>query len=59
MSHLSETISPLETRNINERITECMPLGANVEFIILPYYKTIEEIPNKKDLIRGDFLNSY
>jgi site-specific DNA-methyltransferase (adenine-specific) len=59
MSHLSETISPLETRNINERITECMPHGANVEFIILPYYKTIEEIPNKEDLYKGinDFFN--
>jgi DNA modification methylase len=57
MSHLSENPSPMKERNINDNLTMCMPNRANVEFIILPYFKTIEEIPNKEALYKD--LNNF
>ncbi|MBI5409920.1 MAG: site-specific DNA-methyltransferase [Nitrospirae bacterium] len=59
MSHLSENANPLKVKNIKDRLTNCMPNSANVEFIILPYFKTIEEIPNKEDFHKDlyDFFN--
>lgn len=48
--HQSENSIPLKTMPINGRLSENQPTSENVEFIILPYYKTLEDIPQKDDL---------
>ncbi|HPA56067.1 MAG TPA: DNA methyltransferase [bacterium] len=48
--HQSENTIPLKTRRINGKISETKPISENVEFIILPFYKSIEAIPQKDEL---------
>jgi hypothetical protein len=58
--HSSETAISLKDRNIKGNITEAKTMSANVEFVILPYYKTLEEIPDKNKLFNqlNDFISS-
>lgn len=50
MAHSSENTIPLKEEKIVGRLRDCSPHRANVEFIILPFFKTLEEIPNRSDL---------
>ncbi len=56
--HLSENAIRLNDRKIKGNITEVNTTSSNVEFIILPYYKSLEEIPDKKNLYNqiNDFI---
>ena len=58
--HQSENLIPLKVRRINGKISEVKPVSGNVEFIILPYYKSIEAIPSRERLYSelNDFLHS-
>lgn len=57
--HLSENSIILTARNIQGNLTEKRSTEPNVEFIILPYYKTLEEIPEKDNLFKQikDFIS--
>jgi len=57
--HLSENAASLKDRNIKGNIAEVEIKSANVEFVILPYYKTLEEIPDKGNLFNqlNDFIS--
>ena len=55
--HLSENAVPLKAQNIEGNIAEVKSTSSNVEFIILPYYKSLEEIPNKEGLFNQ--LNNF
>ena len=46
--HSSENATSLKDRNIKGNIAEVKTTSANVEFVILPYYKTLEDIPEAK-----------
>lgn len=48
--HQSENSIPLEVRRIHCNISEAEPTSGNVEFVILPYYKSIEAIPYREKL---------
>lgn len=58
--HSSENATSLKDRNIKSNIAEVKTTSANVEFVILPYYKTLEEIPDKNNLVNqlNDFISS-
>ncbi|MDD5569654.1 MAG: site-specific DNA-methyltransferase [Bacteroidales bacterium] len=57
--HLSENAISLKDRNIKSNIAEVKTTSSNVEFVILPYYKSLEEVPNKKNLFNqlNDFIS--
>lgn len=55
--HLSENIIKLKERNTKEKLEELKPKSSNVEFIILPYYKSLETVPNKIRLFEA--LNGF
>ncbi len=55
--HLSENALKLKEQNIKGTLEEVKTNSSNVEFIILPYYKSLEAIPNKVKL--SDTLNSF
>lgn len=55
--HQSENAIPLKEQIKKEYINEASPTSANVEFIILPYYKSLEAIPKKEKLYAD--LNSF
>lgn len=55
--HQSENATPLKERIVNGNLSELNPKSANVEFIILPYYKTLEAVPKKEKLYAD--LNSF
>ena len=57
--HLSENAISLKDRNIKGNIGEVKTTSSNVEFVILPYYKSLEEIPDKKNLFNqlNDFIS--
>jgi site-specific DNA-methyltransferase (adenine-specific) len=57
--HLSENTISLIEQKIKRNIAEVKNLSSNVEFVILPFYKSLEEIPNKKNLFNqlNDFIN--
>ena len=50
--HLSEESIKLKEKIQKQSITEVNPTSANVEFIILPYYKSLEEVPEKEKLYK-------
>lgn len=58
--HQSENSIPLKVRRINGKISEANPVSGNVEFIILPFYKSIEAIPSREKLYSelNNFLHS-
>ncbi len=49
--HLSENALSLKKRIIRSSIDGVINFPPNLEFIILPYYKSLEEIPNSNSLI--------
>jgi site-specific DNA-methyltransferase (adenine-specific) len=57
--HLSENALPLKAQNIEGNIAEVKSASSNVEFIILPFYKSLEEIPDKENLFNqlNDFIS--
>ncbi len=55
--HLSENALKLKERNIKGKLEEITTNSSNVEFIILPFYKSLEVIPNKTKLF--ETLNSF
>ena len=57
--HLSENAIPLKAQNVEGNIADMKFTSSNVEFIILPYYKSLKEIPNKEDLFNqlNDFIS--
>lgn len=55
--HQSENTIPLNEQIIKGRLSEFKSKSANVEFIILPYYKTLEAIPGKEKLYAD--INSF
>lgn len=55
--HQSENTIPLNEQIIKGRLSEIKSKSANVEFIILPYYKTLEAIPGKEKLYAD--INSF
>lgn len=57
MSHLSEKALSLKINKINGCIKDCIPRRADVEFIVLPYFNTVAEIPNKINLYKD--INDY
>ncbi|MBX9784685.1 MAG: hypothetical protein K2X48_15460 [Chitinophagaceae bacterium] len=50
--HLSEESVKLKEKIQKQSITEVNPASANVEFIILPYYQSLEEVPQKEKLYK-------
>lgn len=46
--HQSENVIPLKVQRIDGRISEAKLVSGNVEFIILPYYESLEAIPKKE-----------
>lgn len=48
--HQSENSTFLEQVQINQPLSGIIPASKNVEFIFLPYYNVLEEIPKKADL---------
>lgn len=57
MAHLSENAYPLRANKIVADISDCTPKHANVEFIILPFFNTLEEISNRHDLYKD--INAF
>lgn len=55
--HLSENAISLKGRNIKGNLAEVKTTSSNVEFVILPYYKSLEEIPDKNNLFNQ--LNGF
>lgn len=55
--HLSENAFSLKARSIKGNITNVKPTSGNVEFIILPYYTSLESIPHKEKLFSD--LNNF
>ncbi len=57
--HLSENTISLKERIKDGDIADLESIKSNVEFIILPYFKSLEEIPNKNNLIKqiNDFIS--
>lgn len=57
--HLSENVISLKDKKIQGNIAEAKSTSANVEFVILPNYKSLEEIPDKKNLFNqlNDFIS--
>lgn len=57
--HLSENSLSLKDRNVKGNIGEVKITSANVELVILPYYKSLEEIPDKNNLYSrlNDFIS--
>ncbi len=55
--HLSEESLKLREKIYNLIISEASPSSANVEFVILPFYKSLEEIPKKQKLYND--LNEF
>lgn len=58
--HLSENTISLQERKIEGQITGLNNPQPNVEFLILPYYKWLEQIPNKETLYNtlNEFISS-
>lgn len=52
MTHLSENTLSLKENKVFASIRDCSPERANVEFIILPFFNTLEEIPTRSDLYK-------
>jgi DNA modification methylase len=50
--HLSDESIKLKEKTQKHSITKADPTSANVEFIILPYYKSLEEVPQKEKLYK-------
>jgi site-specific DNA-methyltransferase (adenine-specific) len=48
--HKSENSIPLKIKQVNGKLSEAKITSDSVEFIILPYYKSIEAIPQKEEL---------
>lgn len=48
--HQSENNIALQVKKIDTNLTEVQTVSKSVEFIILPYYKSIETIPEKENL---------
>lgn len=59
MSHLSENSKPLKRIIINNSIEFVYPTEPNLEFVIFPFFKSLEEIPKRKQLylVLNNFLN--
>ncbi len=55
--HLSENAIALKIRDVKGIIKNVKPDSANTEFIILPFYRTLEEVPGKSDLLSD--LNTF
>lgn len=55
--HQSENAIPLEEQIVKGNLSKHNPESANVEFIILPYYRTLEAVPKKEKLYAE--LNSF
>lgn len=55
--HLSENVIKLKGQNIKGKLEELNAKSSNVEFIILPYYKSLEAVPNKIKLFEA--LNGF
>ncbi|MGA2669664.1 MAG: DNA methyltransferase [Ignavibacteria bacterium] len=56
---LSENTIKLKEQTINQNISEINQYSVNVEFIILPFYNSLESIPDKIDLFKqlNDFID--
>ena len=50
MAHLSENSRPLKRNEINKSFELINPSEPNLEFIIFPFFKTLNEIPRKDQL---------
>ncbi len=59
MAHLSENVAPLKRNEVNSSIVSVNPTRPNLEFVIYPYFDTVESIPNKEQLYMelNDFLS--
>ena len=55
--HQSENVIRLEVKKIDKKISETRSVLDSVEFIIFPYYQSLEEIPEKEKLYSE--LNSF
>lgn len=55
--HQSENAIPLKEQIVKGSLSELKPKSANVEFIILPFFKTLEAVPKKEKLYTD--LNSF
>src|ERR1044072_4073118 len=57
--HLSENVIPLKVRNIKGDIHTVEAASSNVEFVILPYYRSLAEVPDKIKLFNrlNDFIS--
>lgn len=55
--HLSENVIKLKEQKVEGKLEELKPKSSNVEFIILPYYKSIEGVPNRIKLF--ETLNGF
>lgn len=58
--HQSENSIPLKVQKVEGRLTEMKTTSGNVEFIIMPYYKSLEAIQEKDKLFSdlNKFINS-
>ena len=58
--HKSENAIPLEIQHVKGMIGEQKPTAGNVEFVVLPYYNSHEEMPQKEMLYEqlNQFLHS-
>ncbi len=55
--HLSENTISLQEIKVEGPLTILNTSTANVEFVLLPYYKCLEEIPNKDQVYNS--INSF
>lgn len=55
--HQSENSIPLKAKKIGKNLSEAVPASDNVEFVILPYYNSLESIPHKENLFSD--LNNF
>lgn len=55
--HLSENVNKLKEQRIEKRLTDLHIHSANVETILLPFYKSFDEIPSIHSLLND--LNSF
>lgn len=55
--HQSENSIPLKINKIGDNLSKAIPFSQSVELIILPYFKTVESIPQKEKLFST--LNNF
>jgi hypothetical protein len=55
--HQSENSISIKEKRISKSLSEVVPTSDNVEFVILPYYSSLEAIPHKHNLFSD--LNNF